>query len=103
MQNPGVEPELKGLVAEAALALARLDADRLEAMAHSCQALNCELACDLSVERRSQLQVQARAAAKEMAALAHVMQATRSNLAVMNRLRELHSRRTDYSARLVSE
>ena len=36
--------ELKGLVVEASRALARLDADRLEELALSCQALNRELA-----------------------------------------------------------
>ena len=36
-------PELKALVVEASLALARLDADRLEELALSCQALNRDL------------------------------------------------------------
>jgi hypothetical protein len=36
-------PKLKELVVEASRALARLDADRLEELALSCQALNREL------------------------------------------------------------
>jgi hypothetical protein len=99
MQKPEAKSELKVLVAEAAQSLARLDVDRLEEMALSCQALNR----GLTVERRLQLQVEARAAAKEMAALARVLQATRSNLAVMNRLRELGARRTEYSDGQISE
>ena len=38
-----INPELKQLVAEASQALACLDADRLEELARSCQALNREL------------------------------------------------------------
>ncbi len=99
MQKPGVQPELRILVAEAAASLARLDAERLEEMALSSQTLNR----DLTVERRSQLHIEAHAATKEMAALAQVLQATRSNLAVMNRLREFHARRTEYAAGQISE
>lgn len=99
MQEPGARVELKVLVAEAVQSLARLDVDRLEEMAVSCQALNR----DLAQERRLQLQGEARAAAKEMAALAQVLQATRNNLAVMDRLRELHARRAEYFAGQISE
>ena len=40
LEKRRVRPELKELVVEASRALARLDADRLEEMALSCQALN---------------------------------------------------------------
>lgn len=99
MQKPGVHPELRVLVTEATQSLAKLDAERLEEMAVSCEALNR----DLTSEGRSQLHVEAHAAVKEMAVLRQVLQATRSNLAVMNRLREFHARRTEYAAGQISE
>lgn len=99
MQKPGVQPELRVLVAEAAESLAKLDAERLEEMVLSCEVLNR----DLTAGGRSQLRIEAHAAVKEMAALAQVLQATRSNLAVMNRLRESHARRTEYAAGQISE
>jgi len=91
-------PELKELVVEASRALARLDADRLEELALSCQALNRDLAppnaCDRAV-----LASQARAAAGDMAVFARVLEATRANLNVMNRLRELRSKPLEYDER----
>ncbi len=71
--------ELKELVIEASRALARLDADRLEELALSCQALNRDLPLPASPERAA-LAVEARAAAGEMAAFARVIEATRANL-----------------------
>ena len=61
-----VHPELKELVVEASRALARLDADRLEELALSCQALNRDLA-PASTKQRAELARQAREAAGEMA------------------------------------
>jgi hypothetical protein len=43
MGESGGRPKLKELVVEASRALARLDADRLEEFALSCQALNRDL------------------------------------------------------------
>lgn len=85
----GTRPELKALVAEASQALARLDAVRLEEMALSCAALNGK-AAPVSAE-------EARAAVGEMAIFARVLQATRANLRVMQRLRELRMGRLEYS------
>jgi hypothetical protein len=90
-----VHPELKELVAEASRALARLDADRLEELALSCQALNRDL-IPLSVDGRAALARQAREAAGDMAVFARVLEATQANLNVMNRLRELHRGRLEY-------
>ncbi len=87
--EPRVHPELKRLVAEASQALARLDAERLEELALSCQALNRELE-HLNPEGRAALARQAAEAAGDMAVFARVLDATRANLNVMNRLRELH-------------
>ncbi len=44
-------PELKALVVEASLALTRLDANRLEELALSCQALNRDLSAWSGQER----------------------------------------------------
>jgi hypothetical protein len=88
--------ELKDLVVEASRSLARLDADRLEELALSCQALNRDLA-PASKEERAVLARQAREAAGDMAVFARVLEATRANLNVMNRLRELRAGRLEYS------
>jgi hypothetical protein len=101
MEGIGVRrepPQLKELVVEASRALARLDADRLEELALSCQALNRELA-PLLPERRLELARQSREADGEMATFARVLDATRANLNVMNRLRELRSGRLEYGNR----
>lgn len=99
MQEPVTQFELEALIAEAARSLARLDAERLEEMALFCQALNC----DLVVEKGLRLYAESRAAAKEMAALAQVLRATRNNLAVMSRLREFHAKRAEYAAGQIFE
>jgi hypothetical protein len=82
------DPELKQIVSEASRALALLDADRLEELARSCQALNrdCMESDHLA---HAGMARQARDAARDMAVFARVLDATRANLHVMNRLREL--------------
>lgn len=94
-----VDPELKSIVAEASLALARLDADRLEELALSCQALNRRPVWDCDEHR--ELARQSKEAASGMAVFARVLEATRANLNVMNRLRELREGRLEYG-RIVS-
>jgi hypothetical protein len=61
----------------------------------SCQALNRDL-MPLDPERRVALARQAREAAGDMAVFARVLEVTRANLNVMNRLRELHRGRLEY-------
>ena len=95
LETGRVHPVLKELVVEASRALAQLDADRLEELALSCQALNRELAEAEPGERRVVAQ-QSREAAGEMAVFARVLEATRANLSVMNRLRELRAGRLEY-------
>ena len=87
--------ELKDLVAEASRSLARLDADRLEELALSCQALNRDL-MPARADQSSELARQALEATGEMAVFARVIEATRANLQVMNRLRELRAGRLEY-------
>ncbi len=78
-----VDPELKQIVFEASRALALLDADRLEELARACQALNRD---HLGRAERAR---QVREAAGGMAVFARVLDATRGNLQVIERLREL--------------
>jgi hypothetical protein len=99
MQGIGARPEptqLKELVAEASRALAHLDADRLEELALSCQALNRDLK-PLNNDQRAELARQSREAIGDMATFARVLDATRANLDVMNRLRSLRSCQLEYS------
>ncbi len=93
----GGRPLLKELVIEASRALARLDAERLEELALSCQALNRDLAHE-DAEGRAALAVEAGSAAGDMAVFARVLEATRANLSVMRRLRELRAGRLEYRA-----
>jgi hypothetical protein len=88
-------PRLKSLVIEASQALARLDAERLEELALSCDALNRDLV-PADPESRTGVAREAREAADEMAVFARVLEATRSNLHVMQRLRDLHLGRLEY-------
>jgi hypothetical protein len=89
-------PELKQMVVEASQALARLDVGRLEELAVSCQALNRELAAS-GARGRLHLAHQARDAAWDMAVFARVLEATRENQAVLDRLQALRAGRFEYS------
>jgi hypothetical protein len=92
-------PLLKELVVEASQALARLDAERLEELALSCQALNRDVASDgtrVDGDARAALALEAKEAAGDMAVFARVLEATRANLNVMNRLRDLRAGRLEY-------
>ena len=96
----GGDPKLKELVVEASRALARLDADRLEELALSCQALNRNWGRELvrgDAEARKALADEAKDATKEMAVFTRVLEATRANLSVMHRLRELRAGRLEYT------
>ena len=90
-----VHPKLKELVVEASRSLARLDADRLEELALSCQALNRDLA-PASTAQRAELARQAREAAGDIATFSRVLEVTRANLNVMKRLRDLRAGRLEY-------
>ena len=99
MGESGGHPKLKELVVEASRALARLDADRLEELALSCQALNRDLAHDRTQQDGDAsvtLAMECKEAEGDMAVFARVLEATRANLNVMNRLRELRAGRLEY-------
>jgi hypothetical protein len=93
-------PKLKELVVEASRALARLDADRLEELALCCQALNRDLTDrDLlhgDAADGAELALECKEAGGDMAVFARVLEATRANLDVMTRLRELRIGRLEY-------
>jgi hypothetical protein len=92
-------PQLKELVVEASRALARLDVARLEELALSCRVLSRDLSRDLTLvdgDLRRELACQAGEAKEDMAVFARVLAATRENLNVMNRLRELRTGRLEY-------
>lgn len=92
--------KLKSLAAEASQALAQLDAERLEELALSCEALHRKLALtNADRETRRAMAEQARDAAADMAILGRVLEATRANLGVMNRLREMRMERLEYTVR----
>lgn len=90
-------PKIKALVVEASLALARLDAERLEEMALSCQALHCDLS-SWSGQERTEMARESRESAGEMAVFERVLEATRANLEVMGRLRELRAGKREYGS-----
>ena len=92
-----VNPELRELIKEASLSLARLDAERLEELALSCQALSRDVTPP-DHERRTELTRQTREAAGEMAVFGRVLKATGANLDVLNRLRESRKGRPGYGS-----
>lgn len=99
MRGSGAQPanpKLKELVVEASRALALLDAARLEELAHSCQALTRNFDPN-DVAARLLLARQAVEAEGDMAVFARVLEATRANINLINRLRELRAGRAEYT------
>jgi hypothetical protein len=98
LETRPANPELKELVVEASRALARLDATRLEELALSCQVLTRSR--DPENPRECELLArQAREAETDMAVFTRVLDATRANLNVMKRLRELRMGLLEYTER----
>jgi hypothetical protein len=95
-----VHPKLRDLVVEASRSLALLDADRLEELALSCQALNRRQASE-EAEARTELRLEASEAAGDMAVFRRVLEATRANLDVMHRLQQQRAGCLEYSERQV--
>jgi hypothetical protein len=101
MQRAGMlreYPKLKRIVAEASRALARLDSARLEELAVSCRAFNRDLQ-EASDEDWTRVASESREATPEMVVFRRVLDATRRNLDVINRLREQRAGRMEYSER----
>lgn len=93
-----IHAPLKEIVAEASRALATLDAARLEELALSCEALNGGFEV-LDGQQRLALAREAREAADGMATFARVLEVTRENLRVVERLRELRAGHRGYDDR----
>jgi hypothetical protein len=96
--------EIREVLAEASRALATLDATRLEELAMACQALNrvgeTHAGTDADpLNRRNdrKLARQAREAVGDMRAFGRVLDATRANLSVMRRLRQIREGHIEYS------
>jgi hypothetical protein len=92
-------PELKTVVAEASQALAFLDSARLEELAKSCETLNRRLVLEhTDTDVRQDLAQQVHEAQAGMAVFGMVLDATRANLSVMKRLREMRLGQLEYTA-----
>ena len=91
----GRQPQLREIVAEVSAALALLDASRLQELAVVCERLGLDHQ-PMTAAETADLARQAREAAQGMEVLAHVLEATRANLTVMNRLRDLREGRLEY-------
>jgi hypothetical protein len=91
----GMHRELREFVEEASRALAALDAERLEELALSCQALNRELPAG-GISDRADMARQAREAQRELEVFARVLGVTRANLTVIHRLCDLRRGRIEY-------
>jgi hypothetical protein len=89
-----VRPALTDMVVEASQALARLDADRLEALAISCLLLNRSL--DEETLERETLGSEARNAVADLGTLKTLLAATKANLEVMNRAKDLRRELPQY-------
>ena len=88
--------ELNDLVGEASRALARLDAERLEELARSCDALSRNLpALPGGDASRAAASPETR---RRMAVFGRVLAVTRGNLEVMRQLRAFESGLLEYSA-----
>lgn len=92
-QPSAARPRMKEIVQEASRALAHLDAERLEELAHSCHALNRELQ---QPDARIRLFEEARSSQRQMALLASVLDATRANLRVLRQLSAMRIDRVEY-------
>lgn len=94
-------PELRQIVREASQSLVTLDAARLEELALCCEALTSDLK-GAHASDRVELVRQAAEATSDMAVLARVLEATRANVQVMRRIRELRSEGLEYPAPVLS-
>jgi hypothetical protein len=97
-QQNNSRPELKEMVLEASRALAHLDAERLEELVVSCDALNREQ-IHADAESRVRWAREARGSRQEMALLASVLEATQANLRVLRQLSAIRSSRLEYALR----
>ena len=93
-------PSLKAIVVEASRALAQLDATRLRELVLSCRAFTRSSQAE-DPELRARLLCEIREAEGDMAVFGRVLEATRANLSVMKRLREIRQGNLEYTERQV--
>jgi hypothetical protein len=101
MMRQVLQSELKNILVEASHALAHLDAGRLEEMALSCASLVRDVDRD-RCEAKNQCESGCGEAMEEMAIFTRVLEATRANLKVMRRLREVSTAQLEYDTPTVS-
>lgn len=92
----GIATGLRQIVQEASQALARLDPGRLEGLARECAVLQHDVQVADALER-AEMAREARLAVGDMAVFARVLEATRCNLEVMRRLRDLRQGSREYA------
>ncbi|HVZ83747.1 MAG TPA: hypothetical protein VG893_08730 [Terracidiphilus sp.] len=95
-QAQPVRPEMKEILLEASRALAHLDADRLEELALCCQSLN-KSAAGAGVAGLEAMKREVQEGLRELELFGHVLDATRANLRVLRRLRELRFGQVEYT------
>lgn len=96
MSASETQPGLRSILTEASHALAHLDADTLEEMAAYCATLVRDDAASGDLSPLGD--PECRTAWKEMAIFMRVLEATKANLNVMRRLREMHMARLEYGS-----
>jgi hypothetical protein len=89
------QPDLKDMLTKASLALAYLDAERLEEMALSCEAL-VRGPDSQPYHSKNQWKPASGKAMEEMAIFAGILEATKANLKVMHNLCEAHAAHLEY-------
>jgi hypothetical protein len=95
------QPGLKSMLAEATLALAHLDAERLEEMALSCAALVRAVHWN-QCEAKNPCEAGFGEGLQEMAIFARVVEATKANLRVMRKLSEVRATQIEYGPALAA-
>jgi len=94
-EQPAIH-EHGNLVVEAVNALARMDAGRLEELVRTCRALD---PADAAKDRSGHRGLEVQKLRREMAVLARVLEATRSNAGVLRRLRAFGSPEIEYKCK----
>lgn len=92
-----VRPKFKEMVREASRSLALLDAERLEELALSCQALS-RVSGGSNAPGFEPILLEAEEAEQDMAVFARVLAATSANLEVLRRLHDLREGNPEYDS-----
>ena len=96
VQTIPAHQSIEEIVLEASKALTSWDADRLEELALSCEALNSDL-MSLTPAGRAALAVEAQRAHRHLTVLKRSLHYTRENLKVLKNLRSGHDEQLEYA------